>query len=94
MCKSSNIFFIYLFANIATLRYEKLHSLAIKKTIISNKILFLLDRVFSELLGTNFNPSFLSIEVGLKIFLIYTLDMLVAFESRVFTHCSCCWGPL
>jgi len=33
--------------------------------------------VFSELFGTNFKPQFLSgIDIGLKLFLIYALEML------------------
>jgi len=35
---------------------EKLHSLTVKKIIIWYKYLLLLDRVFSEHFGTNFNP--------------------------------------
>jgi len=31
----------------------------------------------------------------LKLFIIYTLEMLVGpFESEVHTHSSCCWEPL
>jgi len=40
--------------------------------------LVVLDRVFSDLFGTNFNPRlFKCIEVGLKLINIYTLEMLV-----------------
>ena len=40
--------------------------------------MLLLGSVFEELFGTNFNPVFSEgIEVGLKRFLIYTLEMLV-----------------
>ena len=83
MWKSSNKFIIHLFANIATLHYEKLHSLTAKKIIIWYKFLLLLDRVFSELFGTDFNPLFFQgIEIGLKLFVIYTLDMLVALWKQ------------
>ena len=47
------------------------------KKIIWYKCLLLLNRIISELCGTNFNPLFYGIEVGLKLFLIHTLDMLV-----------------
>ena len=42
-------------------------------------IFTLIDRVFAELFGTNFNPVFffLNIKVGLMFFVIYTLEMLV-----------------
>jgi len=40
---------------------DKLHSLTVKKLIIWYKYLLLPDRVFSELLGTNFNPVFLKV---------------------------------
>jgi len=39
--------------------------------------LLLFDRVFSELFGRNFNPTFLGIEVALKLFFICTLEMVV-----------------
>jgi len=45
------------------------------KTFLINwyEFLLLLDRVFSEPFRTNFNPQFsYGIEVGLKLFLIYT----------------------
>jgi len=45
--------------------------------IIWYKYLLLFDRVFSELFGRNFNPQFLGIEVGLKLFFICTLEMVV-----------------
>jgi len=47
---------MYLFANIATLYYEELHSLTAKIIIIWYKFLLLHDRVLSEHFGTNFNP--------------------------------------
>jgi len=51
--------------------------------------LLLFDRVFSELFARNFNPQFLGIglEVGLKLFLICSLEMVVGpFEREVLTH--------
>jgi len=39
--------------------------------------MLLFDRGFSELFGRNFNPQFLRIEVGLKLFFISSLEMVV-----------------
>ena len=59
--------------------------------------LLLLDRVFSELFGTNFNLQFIwGIEVGLKLFLIYTLEMLVRalWKKSTYTLQWCAGTPL
>jgi len=79
LCRTSQLFIINLSENIATeVYYEKLHSLTVKNIIIWHKFLLLLDRLFSEFFGTNFNPQFFKdIEVGLKLFFICTLEMLV-----------------
>ena len=84
------------FSQSSTLCYEKLYSLTVKKVVIWYTFLLLLDRMFSELFGTKFKPTvFLGNWAGLKLFLIYTLEMLMsAFESRVLTHNSCYWRPL
>jgi len=40
---------------------------------------------------------FLGIEVGLKVFCTWTLEMLVGLHwkcSSLLTNYSCCWGPL
>jgi len=56
----------------------------------------LLDRVFQNFVEQILTHSLLTgIEVGLKLFFIYTLEMLVGgpSESRVLTHYSGCWSP-
>jgi len=47
------------FSQSSTLCYEKLHSLTVKKINIWYKFLLLLDKIFSELFGANFNPQFI-----------------------------------
>jgi len=75
-----------------TVYCAKLYYLTVKKVIIWYKFLLLLDRVFSELIGTNFNPILLKgIEVVLKCFSICTLMMLVGAllkQSKLLTHYS------
>jgi len=52
------------------------------------KHLPLFDRVFSDLFGRNFNPQFLGrpIEVGLNLFLIWTLEMVM---GSLWKHSTC-----
>ena len=75
----------------------KLDSLTVKKVHLY-QVLLLLYKVFSEFFEINFNPVFLkNIEVGLKRFFIYALEMLagaLSKQSKLLTHCSGDWGPL
>jgi len=41
--------------------------------------LLLFDEVFSELFGRNFNPTILGIQVGLKLFFIWSLESFSSF---------------
>jgi len=69
-----------------------------EKIIIWHNFVLLLGSVFEELFGTNFNPVFSEgIEVGLKRFLIYTLEMLVRAlwkQSKLLKQYRGHWGPL
>jgi len=80
----------------------------VKKIIIWYKFLLLLNRVFLEQILTH--SLLKGIEIHLKLFVIYTLEILVGallkrsnitlqlllwlFETKVLTHYNCCWGPI
>jgi len=89
MCKGSNKFILYLNANIATLHYEKLHSLTVKKLSfainICSYLIGSLQIYLEQILTQKFSKHWCLFEA----FPIYALDMLVALESRVLTYCSC-----
>jgi len=50
---------------------------------------------FQNVLEEILSHNFLRIEVGLKLFFIWSLEMVVgSFESKVLKHWNCCWGPV
>jgi len=74
ICRSSNKFIIYLYANIATLHYEKLHSLTVKKIIIWYNFSYLVQS-FQNFLKQISTHSF---------FKVHVLKLLWSFS--LFTH--------
>ena len=62
-----------------TVYYEKLHSLTVKKYIIWYTFLIILDRVFSDLFGANFNPQ------------TFRLLKLI-WSCSFFRYLRCVWG--
>ena len=48
--------------------------------------MLLFDRVFSEIFRRNFNPQFLTIEVGLKLLFIFSLEMVMALFQKDGTY--------